>query len=134
MSGGGIRPDWRNIPVVDLTDDEVALLTDQEFRWVLDLLIERRQRAEMPASVAATPLPVDPADERFDELGIALMGSGERIWIYPGEHEVEGAFAGEKLGPLTDKEIRSNSYVSCFWDRSKVVGFEPLPAAKAEAA
>lgn len=37
------RPNWRDLPVVELLDCEVALMTEQEAKWCTPLLAERRQ-------------------------------------------------------------------------------------------
>ncbi len=39
-----LRPNWRAIPVVDLTDDEVKLMSPAEIRWCHDLLRSRLTR------------------------------------------------------------------------------------------
>jgi hypothetical protein len=58
------RENWRDIPVVDLTDSEVALMTRQEGIWCADMLIERL-RLRTSAAMAA---PVTPA--------LAIDGAG----------------------------------------------------------
>lgn len=120
-----ISPDWRNKPFGELTKAEIGEMEPCEYRWYLGWLIEQDRRV---APVAADPVEEIAADDpRFDGPNIATMKTGIRIWIYPGEHEVEGAFAGEKLPPLTEHEVRSNSYVSGMWDRSQVIDFSPQP-------
>lgn len=123
FTDGTIDPDWRNKPFGELTEAEIDQMDERETRWYLDWLGDQRKKPA-PEAAAPTQESINPDDPRFDGPNIAIMDSGIRIWIYPGEHEVAGAFAGEKLPPLTDKEIRSNSYVSVFWDRSKVAAFE----------
>ena len=60
----------------------------------------------------------------IDCAEIAVMVSGIRILIYPGEGADRDCFAGEKLNP-TERELRMNTHVSCMWDRSQVVALEP---------
>jgi hypothetical protein len=127
---GDVRANWRQIDVVDLTDAEVDQMTDAESRWCSDLLVKRHLARMAPPPVEQDQ-PPDPEPLDFDKPGIAVMDTGIRILLYPGEHEVEGAFAGEKLPPLTSREIASNSYVSCLWDRSKVLRIEPAPSPSA---
>lgn len=55
---------------------------------------------------------------------IAVMKSGRRISIYPGEGWDDECFAGEALAP-TERELRMNSHVSSMWDRSKMERLEP---------
>jgi hypothetical protein len=63
------RENWREIPVVDLADSEVALMTRQEGIWCADMLIERL-RLRSPAAMAA-PITPPPA---IDGAG---TGAGE---------------------------------------------------------
>lgn len=60
----------------------------------------------------------------IDRAKIAVMVSGARIKIYPGEGADADCFAGELLNP-TEREMRGNGHISCMWDRSKVVILEP---------
>lgn len=63
----------------------------------------------------------------FDQPGIAVFDSGARVFIYPGEHEIGGCFAGVLLNP-TERELQMNAHVSCLWDRSKVARIDPTPS------
>lgn len=47
-----VRENWRELPVVDLTDSEVELMSKQDVIWCIDLLAERA-RLRSPAAVAA---------------------------------------------------------------------------------
>lgn len=51
-----VRPNWREIPVVDLTNAEVDQMSNAEVRWCLDLLVKRRRDMETPAA-DESPLP-----------------------------------------------------------------------------
>ena len=62
----------------------------------------------------------------IDAGGIAVMDSGERIFIYPGEGADDDCFAGEMLNP-PEKMARLGVHVSCCWDRSKVIRIDPTP-------
>jgi hypothetical protein len=115
------RPNWRDLPVTELTDDEVAAMSDLEQRWCLDLLCERQkllttELAEL--ATASSPVPLD-----IDAASIAIMASGIRIRIYPGEGFSAECFAGEIINP-TEQQMRGHGHVSCCWDRSKVVALE----------
>lgn len=63
----------------------------------------------------------------FNQPGIAVFASGARVSIYSGEAETEVTFSGELLNP-SERELRMNTHVSCFWDRSKVIRIERVPA------
>ena len=123
-----VRPNWRDINVVDLTDEEVEQLTQQEQRWCLDLLCER---ARLKAEPAAEPVPVPTLDEapvkfsraQIDEAEIAIVDNGRRILVYPCEGANDDCFAGELLNP-TEREMRGQGHISCLWDCSNVVALE----------
>lgn len=117
-----VRPNWREIPVVDLTDAELAQMPPDQLRWCLDLLRERRLQAGAPApAVEPEPKPAAPLD--IDRAAVAIMDSGIRIRIYPGEGFNAESFAGEIINP-TEQEMRGHGHVSCCWDRAKVVALE----------
>jgi len=44
------RPNWRELPVVDLHDCEVELMTEQEAKWCMGLLAKRRTLRTQGAS------------------------------------------------------------------------------------
>lgn len=118
-----VRANWREIDIMDLTDAEVDLMTDEESRWCSDLLVKRflaKQQADpiIPTDVAQ-PEPLD-----IDAGGVAVMASGIRIRIYPFEGHCPDSFAGEIISP-TERQTRGNGHVSCLWDRSQVVSLEP---------
>jgi len=47
LYNGRLRANWRQIPVVELTDDEVAQMSPAELRWASDLLLERHQKRQL---------------------------------------------------------------------------------------
>lgn len=118
------RPNWRDIPVIELTDEEVAQMSPEEQRWCSDLLFERHQRS-LPAIEADqqidSPATFDPSE--IDRAEFAFLADGRRIRVYPGEGADEQCFAGELLNP-TKLEMRGQGHISCMWDRSKVTSLE----------
>lgn len=129
-----VRPNWRDIHVVDLTDEEVAQMSDEETRFTLDLLHERWLLKTAPA-----PEPVVEAERQtftraqIDAAEIAIVDRDRRILIYPGEGANDDCYAGELLNP-TDREMRGQGHISCLWACSKVVALEGVNTAYPSAA
>ena len=124
-----IRPNWREIDILDLTDAEVALMTDEEVRWCSDLLVKRHfaKAAPAPAPIEAVEAPTaEPLN--FEPWAFAVTDGGARIRIWPNESSDPRCFTGELLNP-TEREMRGQAHISTLWDRSKVVRIEPeIPA------
>jgi hypothetical protein len=59
----------------------------------------------------------------IDSAKIAVMQSGKRILIFPGEGADEDCFAGIILDPTTE-DMRHHGHVSCMWDRTKVASLQ----------
>lgn len=124
-----IRPNWREINVVDLTDEEVDQMSDEEARWCNDLLHERwLLKSAPPQDVIVEQPPQTFTRAQIDAADIAVVDRGRRIWIYPGEGHGEDCFAGELINP-TRREMRGQGHISCLWDCSKVVALEGVNAA-----
>lgn len=121
-----VRPNWRDIDILELTDAEEAQMTDEEQRWCSDRLLERHRLLHEPASAEETiePEPID-----IDGAAVVVMESGDRIRIIPGEGFDENSFAGELLNP-TERQMRGQGHMSCLWDRSKVAQVEARTAAR----
>jgi hypothetical protein len=126
-----VRSNWRDIPVVDLTDAEVALMSPADLRHCHDLLHARHMNAATPS--AETEAVESPVELDIDAAEFAIIADGRRIKVYPGEGASPDSFAGELINP-TLQEVIGQGHISCLWDRSKVVLVEGNSSLRARAA
>jgi hypothetical protein len=102
-------------------------MSDAELRWCGDLLYKRHLKLTQPPPDEPAPVADEPMD--IDSADVAVMSTGIRIRIYPGEGAGPESFAGEIINP-TDRQMRGQGHVSCLWDRAKVVRLEGLRPAR----
>lgn len=121
-----VRSNWRAIPVVALTDAEVAEMSDTETRWCWDLLMERHRTKTAPPTemVVVEPIVATPIDLPLGST--AVLSTGDRIRIWHNESDHADCFTGELLNP-TERETHDQGHISTMWSRAKVVSVEPNP-------